>query len=248
VWRDVGLDPHSPSWDDRVEIVMQNGYILGTPSSETSPTDQGAGASAKFSGGCGDIEGVGPISTDAELLRRSVAEPALFAGLYERHGTFVWRYVVRRVGVDAADDLVAEVFERAFRARERYRGMSGSGLPWLLGVASNVIADHRRAERRRLAALERLARSAPELIEHEAAGLAPGARARAPGPSRPSTGTLLLVVWGELSYEEAANALDVPVGTVASRIACARRRLAGGLGRAATPRSSDRYLRGEANA
>jgi RNA polymerase sigma-70 factor (ECF subfamily) len=188
------------------------------------------------------------ISSDTELLRRSAAEPALFAGLYERHGTFVRRYVVRRVGADAAEDLTAEVFVRAFRARERYRAESGSALPWLLGVASNVIADHRRAERRRLAALERLARSAPESVEHEAAGLAPELvheLRRLPAADRDA---LLLVVWGELSYEEAANALDVPVGTVASRIARARRRLAGALRPTAATRSSDLYLSGEANA
>lgn len=53
-----------------------------------------------------------PNSTDAELLARSVEEPALFAGLYERHGLAVRRYIVRRV----EDDVASEVFVRAFRA------------------------------------------------------------------------------------------------------------------------------------
>jgi RNA polymerase sigma factor (sigma-70 family) len=189
-----------------------------------------------------------PISSDAELLRRSGTEPALFAEVYERHGAFVRRYVVRRVGADAAEDLAAEVFVRAFRARGRSRTDSGSALPWLLGIASHVIADHRRAERRRLAALERLARSAPECVEHEAAGLAPELvheLRRLPAADRDA---LLLVVWGELSYEEAANALDVPVGTIASRISRARRQLTGALNPTAATRSSDLYLSGEAHA
>ena len=156
--------------------------------------------------------------------------------------------MVRRVGANAAEDLAAEAFERAFRVRARYRAELGSALPWLLGVASNVIADHRRAERRRLAALERLARSAPELVEHAAAGLAPELvheLRRVPATDRDA---LLLVVWGELSYEEAANALGVPVGTIASRIARARRRLAGVLSPTGANRSSDLYMSGEPNA
>jgi RNA polymerase sigma-70 factor (ECF subfamily) len=59
--------------------------------------------------------------TDAELLARSVTEPALFGELYERHGLAVWRYVVRRIGGVAGEDLAADVFVRAFRARGRYR-------------------------------------------------------------------------------------------------------------------------------
>jgi RNA polymerase sigma-70 factor, ECF subfamily len=188
------------------------------------------------------------ISSDAELLQGSVAEPALFAHVYERHGTFVRQYVVRRVGANAGEDLAAEAFERAFRVRERYRAESGSALPWLLGIASNVIADHRRAERRRLAALERLALSAPELVEHDAAGLAPELVHQLRRLRPADRDALLLVVWGELSYEEAAHALEVPVGTIASRIARARRRLGGALSSTTATHPSDLYLSGEANA
>jgi DNA-directed RNA polymerase specialized sigma24 family protein len=60
------------------------------------------------------------LSTDAELLARSVEEPAVFAGLYERHGLAVRRYVVRRIGDRAGDDLASEVSVRAFRARGRF--------------------------------------------------------------------------------------------------------------------------------
>jgi DNA-directed RNA polymerase specialized sigma24 family protein len=99
--------------------------------------------------------------SDAELLARSVGEPAVFTGVYERHGLAVRRYAVRRVGDGTGDDIASEAFARAFRARGRYRVEHDSALPWLLGIANNVIADHRRLERRRLAALERLARETP---------------------------------------------------------------------------------------
>src|ERR1700691_672293 len=94
---------------------------------------------------------------DAELLARSVDDPGAFAGLYERHGLSVRRYVVRRVGDEPGDDIASEVFARAFRARGRYRADRDSALPWLLGIANHVIGDHRRLERRRLTALARLA-------------------------------------------------------------------------------------------
>lgn len=165
------------------------------------------------------------MSSDAELLSRSVSDPAAFAALYERHGAMVRRYVARRVGSDDGEDLAAEVFVRAFRARERYRADTDSALPWLLGVAHHVIAGHRRSEVRRLKALERLAGSAPQLVEHEDQTVGADVVRELRRLSHDERDALLLVVWGELTYEEAAAALDVPTGTVRSRIARARRKL-----------------------
>lgn len=171
-----------------------------------------------------------PNGSDLDLVRRSVESPGAFEELYLRHRFRVLRFVAQRVGTSGAEDLAAEVFVRAYRGRDSCRAEHGSALPWLLGVASHVIADHRRVERRRLRALERLAAVERPAIEHEQAGLAPElvrALRRLPGADRD---TLLLVVWGELSYEEAATALDVPIGTVRSRIARARKRLVAALG------------------
>jgi RNA polymerase sigma factor (sigma-70 family) len=165
-------------------------------------------------------------SSDAEVLARSAVEPSAFAILYERHHVAVRRYVARRVGSEAGDELASEVFTRAFGGRERCRAEHTSGLPWLLGVANHVIADHRRAEQRRLKALQRLAAAAPELIEHEDRALSAELVSELRRLSGEDRDALLLVVWGELSYEEAATALGVPIGTVKSRIARARRALA----------------------
>lgn len=166
------------------------------------------------------------MSSDAELLMRSVSDPSAFAAVYERHGQAVRRYVARRVGSEAGEDLAADVFVRAFRARERYRAECGSALPWLLGVANHVIAGHRRSEVRRLKALQRLAGAAPQLIDHEDYGLGADLVRELRRLSSDDRDALLLVVWGELTYEEVATALDVPVGTVSSRVARARRKLA----------------------
>jgi RNA polymerase sigma factor (sigma-70 family) len=165
-------------------------------------------------------------SSDAEVLARSTVEPSAFAILYERHHIAVRRYVARRVGSEAGDDLASEVFTRAFRGRERWRAEQASVLPWLLGVANHVIANHRRTEQRRLKALQRLAATAPQLIEHEDRALSAELVRELRRLSGEDRDALLLVVWGELSYEEAATALQVPIGTVKSRIARARRALA----------------------
>ncbi len=163
-------------------------------------------------------------STDAELLARAVEEPVLFAALFERHGQAVRRYAIRRIG-EAGDDVTSEVFVRAFRGRAGYRADHDQALPWLLGIANNVIADHRRLERRRLAALERLTREMPEVVEHRESGLAPELVAALRALPAVERDTLLLVVWGELTQEQAAVAIGVPVGTISSRITRARKRL-----------------------
>jgi RNA polymerase sigma factor (sigma-70 family) len=175
------------------------------------------------------------LLSDARILRDSVSEPAIFSSVYERHLRAVASYVARRTGPELSEDLTAEVFVRAFRKRAVFRDDHGSALPWLLGIANNLIADHRRAERRRLEALQRLAAARPVSSERSVGVLAPelvGELLRLPAADRD---TLLLVVWGELSYAEAATALSVPVGTIRSRIARARQRLGAAIGQSEDP-------------
>ena len=191
---------------------------------------------------------MGTRLSDAELMQRSGAEPALFAGLYERHQLAVRRYVMRRVGEWDADDLAAEVFARAFRSRGRYRAEYSSALPWLMGVANNVIADHRRIERRRLATLERLAREDRERVESRDAGLALEVVRALRGLPPTHRDTLLLMVWGELSRDEVAVALGLPIGTVNSRLARARKQLAADLASVQRAASTELRLMGEGNA
>lgn len=173
--------------------------------------------------------GMESISSDAELLAQAVREPAAFGVLYERHCLAVRGYVVRRVGSDAGEDLAAEVFVRAFRMRGQYLAQHQTSLPWLLGVANHVIAGHRRSEQRRLRALQRLAGETPRLTEQESRSVGSDVVRELRRLSDRDRDTLLLVVWGELSYEEASIALGVPVGTVASRVARARRLLSKAL-------------------
>jgi RNA polymerase sigma factor (sigma-70 family) len=143
---------------------------------------------------------------------------------YRQHLPAIVRYLRRRLGDDVAEDAAADVFARAIRAERAAQAVS---LPWLFGVAANVISEHRRSERRRLRAIERLAAQTPS--EHSpvevVAALDPALIRALRRLDRGDLEALLLVVWGELTYEQTAEALDVPVGTVRSRIFRARKQL-----------------------
>jgi len=187
----------------------------------------------------------GADADDAAVIRLSRHEPEQFTVLFRRHAPHIQRYVVRRLGQDAADDIVAETFLLAFRQRDSYDQARADARPWLYGIATNLIGRHRRAEIRLYRALARTGAdpvmepftdriddqvSAGTASRRLAAGLA-----RLPEELRD---TLLLVVWSGLSYEEAAAALGVPVGTVRSRVSRARSRLRRALG-GMNPAASD---------
>jgi RNA polymerase sigma factor (sigma-70 family) len=164
------------------------------------------------------------MESDAAAIRRSRDEPEAFVAVYERHHAAVHNYLRRRLGTDAADDLAAETFVRAFRARARYRPQSESARPWLLGIAANLIGDRRRDEARALRALQRTAsRGVAEDLPAEP--LDPRLVEALRRLSRQDREALLLYAWGELTYAEIAEALGIPVGTVRSRIHHARSRL-----------------------
>ena len=171
------------------------------------------------------------LPTDAELIARSVQEPEEFTALFDRHATAVHRYLGRRVG-ELADDLLSETFLVAFRRRAAYRPEHVEVRPWLMGIATNVIHGHQRTERRRYRALARVA-ARPE--EHGPDPADAGDRLDAEALRGPLAAalatlkphdrdTLLLLAWGDLGYEEIAAVLDVPIGTVRSRLHRARRR------------------------
>lgn len=170
--------------------------------------------------------------TDAEVISGAGADPHQFALIFERHYRSTYAYLRRRVGRSAADDLTAATFEVAFRSRDRYRAFGGSALPWLLGIATNLVRRKQRDEARQLRAY---ARSGPREIEQsehlavderlDAARFLPRlAKALQDLPPN-QRDVLLLHAWADLSYEEIAESLNIPVGTVRSSLSRARRRL-----------------------
>ncbi|MFF7649902.1 RNA polymerase sigma factor [Streptomyces sp. NPDC007983] len=174
---------------------------------------------------------------DAAVVARSLEQPETFATLYDRYAPDIHRYVARRLGDGAADDVTAETFLIAFRGRARYDQRRGTARPWLYGIAANLIGKHRRAEVRALRALARtgidpVAESWVERADSRVAAEAtrrPLAAALA-GLSARDRHVLLLIAWADLSYQEVAEALSIPVGTVRSRLNRARRTVRSALG------------------
>jgi RNA polymerase sigma factor (sigma-70 family) len=174
---------------------------------------------------------------DAAIMERSARDPETFAVLYDRHAAALHRYVARRLGEGAADDIVAETFLAAFRKRSRFDPVAArDARPWLYGIASNLIGKHTRSEVRMLRAYARTGADpvlTPSAVTPDDGVLArvdssAAARELARALATLSAGdreVLLLIAWADLSYAEAATALAIPVGTVRSRLNRARGKL-----------------------
>ena len=166
------------------------------------------------------------------MIRASLAAPAVFAGIFESHYGAIDRYCVRRLGGEG-HDVSAATFTEAFRVRERYDTARADARPWLYGIASNLLRGHRRHERNRWRAYARSEPARATTFDADnridAARLAGrlGSALRATPPR--DRDALLLYAWAELTYEQIGEALDIPVGTVRSRIARARARLRAAL-------------------
>lgn len=153
--------------------------------------------------------------------------PEAFEEIFERHGAAVWSYCRRRVGRDAAEEVLAETFLVAYRRRGRFDPSYDSARPWLLGIATNLIRRRLRDERTHFERIRQVPVSiasddVADVDRVDAQRLRPilieALRALSPDDRE----TFLLVAVGELTYSEAASALGVPVGTVRSRIHRAR--------------------------
>lgn len=185
-----------------------------------------------------------PMQTlDSDLIAESRVRPEAFAALFDRYAGMLYRYVSQRLGPEIADDLVGETFLVAFSRRESYDPAYPDARPWLFGIVTKLMARHHRAENARYRALQR---------NSITAGRAPGSDAECPAdrvadgvtasaarpvlvqalrrlPAR-DRDVLLLIAWGDLSYEETAQALGIPIGTVRSRLNRARRKVRADLG------------------
>ena len=165
-----------------------------------------------------------------------------FGDLFSAHASAIYVYCFRRTADwTVAEDLVSVVFLEAWRRRGDVDLVTEPALPWLYGIATNVLRNQRRSMRRHRAALARLPVTgvSPDFAEDAAARLDDQVHMRhvlsvIASLSQRDQEVLALCRWQELSYEEAAVALGIPVGTVRSRLARARSRLAEGLGEGIT--------------
>jgi len=177
----------------------------------------------------------GDVDTDGALIERSVyGRPDAFTEVVLRHEVAVHGFLTRRAGRQVADDLLAEVWLRAFAGRAGYDPGRQDARPWLYGIARNVLRLHWRAGRNDAHqavtdswdpwddVVDRLDSTA------QAGALLPALRALPPD----ERDVLLLIAWEQLTPAEAAEVLGIPQGTARSRLHRARAALRPVLARA----------------
>ncbi len=171
--------------------------------------------------------------SDSDLIRESLRDPVAFEELFVRHFDSIHRFLVVRVGRDDADELASEVFVRAFAARHRFRQEFSSARPWLFGIALNLVRQRARSLRRRAVALQRLfsrdattAEPADVGVDRAAAQLEwPRLAVALSHLSSDERNVVGLHLVADLTQTETAEALGIPLGTVKTRLARARRKL-----------------------
>jgi RNA polymerase sigma-70 factor (ECF subfamily) len=165
--------------------------------------------------------------TDAALIAASLTDVAAFAEVFDRHWPAIHRWCVGRAG-PSGEDVAAETFRVAFDRRARFDPRYDDARPWLYGIATNLL---RRAFRTAAhAAVVPGAAQVDDFADEalgrvEARALGPELATALRGIAAADRDALLLHAWADLTYTEIAQATDVPVGTVRSRIHRARRQL-----------------------
>ncbi|MDQ4138493.1 MAG: sigma-70 family RNA polymerase sigma factor [Actinomycetota bacterium] len=182
------------------------------------------------------------MSSDSEIIHRSRDSPGAFAELYDRHAPAIHRYAAGRVGAGAADDVMSETFLVAFERRAAFDLAVTDARPWLFGIATTLMRKHARLEAKAWRGMN--AELAAHVVVDGIAEMDAQMDARAsverlgPAIRRMNSGdrdVLLLYAWADLSYEEIAAALAIPIGTVRSRLNRARRLLRKALNRGQAP-------------
>jgi RNA polymerase sigma-70 factor (ECF subfamily) len=154
-----------------------------------------------------------------------------FAARYDQHHLAVFRYAARRLGPETAEDVVADAFTIAWSRIASFDPQRGEFVSWLFGIVTNVIARHHRQETRQWRAFAKVGVDATDTFDDELASRLdadvrwPHVAAVLAGMSSQDRDVLLLHIWQEMSYQQVADTLGIPIGTVRSRIARARGRL-----------------------
>lgn len=168
------------------------------------------------------------LYSDSDVIAASLDDPSRFGDIFDRYSRRVFGYVVRRVPREDAADLTGDVFLRAFRFRHKYDLDRAEALPWLLGIATNVIGEYLRKRSRRMRIGLRPDVLPGPPVDDIATDRADAAKA---WPALERTllslkprdrSVLILYAIEDLTYQEIGDALNIPEGTVKSRLNRAR--------------------------
>jgi RNA polymerase sigma factor (sigma-70 family) len=182
------------------------------------------------------------VSSDSEIIERSRDNPGLFAELYDRHARTIFRFAIRQVGTGAAEDVMSETFLVAFERRAAFDPTVGAALPWLYGIATTLLKKYVRSEATARRGI--LAAGKADVVTDDIAVLESRVDAESSvrqidvalrRMAKRDRDVLLLHAWADLSYEDIARALEIPIGTVRSRLNRARRVLRTAIDRGASP-------------
>ena len=177
---------------------------------------------------------MGDVSDRVLWQRARDGDCTAFGALFERHATRIYNYCFRRTADWAlAEDLTSATFLLAWKSHRRGPLQVESALPLLYGIATNVVRNQRRSLKRSREAFARLPAQRveePDFAEETTIRLDDQATTRRllalfSRLPRREQDVVALCDWSGLSYDDAAAALGVPLGTVRSRLARGRRRL-----------------------
>jgi RNA polymerase sigma-70 factor (ECF subfamily) len=166
--------------------------------------------------------------------RVRAGESSAFAELFDSYARAVYNHAFRLTADwSTAEDVMAATFLEAWRLRDRVDPEGGSLRPWLLGIATNTARNQYRSNRRYRQAAQAAAAAELSVPDHaeDVAGRVDDRRHLATALTalatlRPPEREVIALCLGEgLDYEAAAEALGIPVGTVASRLSRARKKL-----------------------
>ena len=167
--------------------------------------------------------------SDAEAIRASMQDPEAFGEVFERHYDQIRRFAQLALGLDLGEDIATRTFMAAFEQRETYRETYPSANPWLFGICQNLIRREIRTVgfERGLSQPEEgpidLTDDSAERVD--ASRMAPILREALSRLDDEERDLFLLRALADLSYEEISSALDIPIGTVRSRLHRAKRQL-----------------------
>jgi RNA polymerase sigma factor (sigma-70 family) len=165
------------------------------------------------------------VETDGALIEMSVrGRPDAFVEVVRRHEVAIYGFLARRAGREVADDLLGEVWLRAFAARGGYDPARADAVPWLYGIARNVLREYWRSS------LQAAQEPAPDVVDPwdevnarlDSAAWARSLAAAVRALPASEREVLLLVAWEQLTPAEAADVLGIPQGTARSRLHRAR--------------------------